>query len=76
MYVSDTSSYCIIVDRSWQAVRGFWKNIFEKIGKKVNKFPQEGDNENNTKDKINTYPPLFNALFVSYVQQTGYFFYN
>lgn len=32
-----------------------------------------GNNEISTKEKINTYPPLFNTLFVGLVQQTGYF---
>ncbi len=27
-----------------------------------------------TKEKINTYPPLFNTLFVAMVWRTGYFF--
>ncbi len=29
------------------------------------KLPQKGDNEISTKEKRNTYPPLFDTLFVT-----------
>ena len=38
-------------------------------------FPKQGYTVNITKEKfLNTYPPLFNTLFVAVMRRAGYFF--
>ena len=46
-----------------------------KIWRWMYRLPETGHTVSITKEKfLNTYPPLFNTLFVGFVQRAGYFF--
>jgi hypothetical protein len=64
LFVNVSVFYCIIVGGEWQSFWSFLED-FEKILKNVYRFPWEGHNESSTKEKINTYPPLFIALLAA-----------
>ena len=65
--------HCIIVGGEWQSFWSFLED-FEKILKNVYRIPWEGHNESSTKEKINTYPPLFIALLTTVTWWAGRIF--